>query len=285
MTDVVATLSEPLAYGSDSPAPVRLLDGGSAANTAAWLASTGNHVTLIGRVGADAAGELARTTLERGGVRTRLTVDPDLPTGTCIVLVSPDGERTMIPDAGANAALSRSDVPLSLFDATTHLHVVGYALLNEGSRDAARHAIRSAHANGTTVSIDPSSAGPLEGRGPEAFLSWVAGADLLLANADEARTLTGLTDATEAARALTTAFAEVVVTLGAGGALRVGRDQKDPVHVAAAPVEVVDSTGAGDAFTAGYLPATLDGADPQTALAAGCALAAQAVTRTGARPT
>ncbi len=284
MTDVVATLTQPLAHGSDSPAPVRLLAGGSAANTAAWLAATGHHVTLVGRIGADSAGETARTTLERAGVHTRLAIDPDRPTGTCIVLVSPDGERSMIPDAGANAALSPSDLPSPMLDATSHLHVVGYALLNQGSREAARRAIDLARSAGSSVSIDPSSVGPLTTLGADRFLSWVHGSDLLLANADEARTLTGVTDVAAAASALTEAFNEVVVTLGADGALWVGRDQDQPVHVAAQRVDVVDSTGAGDAFAAGYLPSALDGCDPETALAAGCALAARAVTRTGARP-
>lgn len=285
MTDVVATLIQPLVHGSDSPAPVRLIAGGSAANTAAWLASAGHHVTLVGRVGADPAGETARAILERAGVRTRLAVDPDLPTGTCIVLVSPDGERSMIPDSGANAALSSSDIPPELFDPSTHLHVVGYALLNEGSRGAALHAIKLARSAGATVSIDPSSTGPLTTLGPEMFLSWVDGTDILLANADEARTLTGLDDPATSATKLTSTFTEVVVTLGSGGALWASRSHPEPVHVAAQPVEVVDSTGAGDSFAAGYLPAALNGADPRAALTAGCALAAHAVTHTGARPT
>ena len=128
-------------HGSDSPAPVVLTAGGSAANTAAWLAATGTPTVLVGRVGADLAGDAAVSALERVGVTVHLARDPDRPTGTCIVLVSPEGERTMVPDAGANAALARSDVPAGLFDPASHLHLSGYALLNDGSRDAARHAI------------------------------------------------------------------------------------------------------------------------------------------------
>ena len=108
MTDVVAQLSGPLVHGSDSPAPVVLTAGGSAANTAAWLACDGHaHGARRSRRGRTwrATQRSPRSRARRGQVR--LARDPDRPTGTCIVLVSPEGERTMVPDAGANAGLVR----------------------------------------------------------------------------------------------------------------------------------------------------------------------------------
>jgi sugar/nucleoside kinase (ribokinase family) len=279
MVDVLVRLSGPLAPGSDAPAVIRFHGGGSAANTAAWLAEAGAEPALVGRVGEDERGRAARDELREAGVHALLAVDPELPTGTCVVIVAPDGERTMAPDAGANDALSDADLADDLLVPAGHLHVAGYALLRDGSRPAARAAISRALERGVTVSVDPSSAALLS---PE-FLGHADGAGLLLPNLDEARMLSGELDPERAARALAARFGEVVVTLGAEGAL--WTDGRESVHAEAVPVEAaVDSTGAGDAFAAGLLAARLDGAAPGEALAAGARLAAEAVARPGGRP-
>ena len=169
----------------------------------------------------------------------------------------------MAPDAGANDALADADLADELLASAEHLHVAGYALLRPGSRPAARAAISRALERGMTVSVDPSSAALLS---PE-FLDHAEGAGLLLPNADEAQMLTGESDPERAARALAARFGEVVVTLGAEGAL--WTDGRESVRAEAVPVEAaVDSTGAGDAFAAGLLAARLDGAAPAEALAA-----------------
>ncbi len=275
MRDVVATLAAPVAHGSDTPAAIAERGGGAGANVAAWLARAGAPVTLIGRVGDDPAGRAAADGLRAEGVDLRLSVDPELPTGTCIVLVEPGGERTMLPDPGANAALVAEPLPAGAI----HLHVAGYALLRPGSRAAARALIAAARDAGATVSVDPSSAAPLAAA--PRFLDWVAGADLLLPNRDEAAVLTGVAEPEGAARALCAEVGEVVVTLGAGGAL--WSDGDAVLHVPAFPVPGADSTGAGDAFAAGLLAARAAGAGPADALRAGCALASRAVARVGAR--
>ena len=110
-----------------------------AANVAAWLARAGVEVTLIGRVGDDAMAEVALSGLD--GVHLHVTRDPERSTGTCVVLVAPGGERTMLPDPGANDALAATDLPE--FDGDI-LHVSGYALLRPGSRAAALEAIERA---------------------------------------------------------------------------------------------------------------------------------------------
>jgi ribokinase len=278
MVDVVARLGGPVAPGSDSPARVAFQGGGQAANTAAWLAVAGARVALVGRVGADAAGREAVDELGALGVETRIAVDPDRSTGTCVVLVTPDGERTMFPDAGANAALAVADLPDDLFEVGGHLHVAGYALLRDGSRSAALSAVERAGAAAMTVSVDPSSAALLS----DGLLRVVKGVDLLLPNDLEARALTGLSDPSTAARALSETFAEVVVTLGEDGAL--WTDGSEVLQVSSQAADVVDTTGAGDAFAAGLLAARVRGASPQEALEAGCALAGRAVAVSGARP-
>jgi len=279
MVDVVVRLSEPLARGSDAPARIRFHGGGSAANTAAWLAAAGAEPVLVGSVGDDERGRGARAGLVAAGVDARLAVDPELPTGTCLVLVGPDGERTMAPDAGANDALSEGDLFDELLGECNHLHVSGYSLLRAGSRLAAIAAVQRASKTGMTVSVDPSSSALLSAQ----FLDWADGADLLLPNASEAHALTGDSDPERAARALAERFGEVVVTLGPAGALWTDGDAV--LRAAAAPVaEVVDSTGAGDAFAAGLLSAHVAGMSTAEALAAGCKLAARAVSQAGARP-
>ncbi len=284
MTDVVALASGPMTRGSDTRARVRFGGGGSAANTASWLATTGVPVTFVGRAGDDLLGRAAVAELQALGVHLRVALDPDRPTGACVVVVTPDGERSMFPDAGANAGLSPQDLPADLFVAGHHLHLSGYSLLTEGSRTAALAALARARNAEMTVSVDPASVGPLRAVGVDQVLGWLDGVDLLLANEDEACLLAGLPDPLAAGRALTERFPEVVVKLGADGAAWCGRDAGAPVVVPAVPVDVVDTTGAGDAFAAGFLPADLAGATPAEALAAGCAVAARVVVQPGARP-
>jgi len=133
MVDVVARLSGPVAEGSDSAAQVSWAGGGSAANVAAWLALAGvERPVLVGRVGDDPQGAAAVAELEAGGVEPRVAVDRELGTGTCIVLVAPNGERSMLPDAGANDALRPGDLTDDLLEPGGHVHVVGYALLRGG---------------------------------------------------------------------------------------------------------------------------------------------------------
>jgi sugar/nucleoside kinase (ribokinase family) len=276
MVDVVARMSGPLAHGSDTPASVSYRPGGAGANVAAWLAVCGVPVTLVARVGDDEAGRGALERLRGHGVEVSAVArDAERATGTCVVLVAPDGERSMLPDAGANAALEPDDLPSGAFAGGAHLHLAGYTLLRDGPpRAAALDALRRARANGTTISLDPSSAAPIERFGAARFLELAGNPDLLLPNRDEAEALAGTTDP----RALAAHAREVVVTLGADGAR-----WSDGRVVVAAPAavadgaRVADTTGAGDAFAAGFLAAWLDGAAPGGALQAGNALAARAL--------
>jgi sugar/nucleoside kinase (ribokinase family) len=284
MVDVLARLPGPLAVGSDTPAPITVGGGGSAANTAAWLASLSVPVAFVGRVGDDDGGRAARDDLAARGIDLALSVDPQLPTGTCIVLVDVDGERTMIPDTGANAGLRPDDVPTDLLAASGYLHLSGYALFGS-ARSAALSALRVARAAGLGISVGAASAAPLRAAGAERFLAWT-GTDLtLFANRDEARVLSGADDPESAARWIGSRAGRAVVTCGADGA--VWSDGERVVTRAAAgvaPGALIDSTGSGDAFAAGALAAWAAGADPAAALDAGHALAARALSTPGARP-
>src|SRR6202046_4786419 len=162
MTDPVAHATLPLARASDTPAKVTTHGGGSGANVAAWLGADGADVAFIGRRGADIAGRNRDMELMGYGVDARLVMDPERPTGTCVVMVTHKGERTMLSDPGANAALSPDDLPHDLFIPGAHLHVSGYTLLSDGSRAAALAALDFAGQVGMSTSVDGASAAPLE---------------------------------------------------------------------------------------------------------------------------
>lgn len=284
MTDAVARAKFPLARASDTPAVVTMHGGGSGANIASWLAVEGSEVAFIGRRGADITGRNRDMELMGYGVDARLVMDPERPTGTCVVLVTHKGERTMLSDPGANAALSPEDLPRDLFGGGGHLHMSGYTLINEGSRDGLA-ALDMARRSGMSISVDCASSAPLERTGAEPFLEWTDGAKLLFANTDQAKVLTGRDDPAAAAKVLTAWFPQVVIKLNAEGSLWFSNNRPEPVRAPAEVVDrIVDGTGAGDAFTAGFLPVWLDGKPAAEALAAGNALAAKCISNLGARP-
>ncbi|MGR4883777.1 carbohydrate kinase family protein [Streptomyces sp. LARHCF249] len=286
VTDVVAVHPEPLAPATDTAARIRTLPGGAGANAACWAARTGAaEVRLLARVGTESARWHERALLD-AGVLPRLVVDREEPTGTVVALVGKDAERTFLTDSGAALRLCPADWTPSLLDGVAHLHLSGYLFFADSSRELALVALRAARARGVPVSVDPASAGFLAVLGPQRFLDAVAGAGVLLPNEDEARLLAGLPEPAGVARAaarLSRRIPLVVVTRGAAGAL-VAEGGRITAEVTAEPARAVDSTGAGDAFTGGFLAARLAGADPAEAARAGCRAAALAVTRLGGRP-
>ena len=282
MADVVAAVSAPLAHASDTPAEIRSTPGGGGANVAARLADHGVPVLLVARAGDDAAGRISLEGLTRHGVELEVAIDELHATGTCVVIVEPGGERTMLPDRGANAALEPADLPIDEFAGDAHLHLSGYTLLDPGSRPTGLVALEHARAAGMTISVDPASAAPLQEVGAHNFLGWTRRANLLLPNAEEAAVLSGARDPEAAAWVLAKDGREVVITLGDQGALWSDGDRVERAKASPAPA-AVDSTGAGDAFTAGWLASRLQGADPTEALAAANFAAAQAIQRAGAR--
>jgi sugar/nucleoside kinase (ribokinase family) len=267
--DVLVTASGPAVRGADVPARIRTSAGGAGANTAAWLAHLGAEVTLVARVGDDAAGRAAAADLSGHGVRAALAVDPELPTCTVVVLLDA-GERTMLSDRGAAARLSPADLPR--LDGADHLHLSGYVLLDASSRPAGLAALAAARAAGLSTSVDPQAAPALTA----GFRDHVRGVDLLLPNADELAALGG------SAADLLDAVGAVATTHGPRGAA--WEDGSGRWQVAAPAVDVLDPTGAGDAFDAGLLVAWLAGAGPEEALRAGCAAGAAAGAGPGARP-
>ncbi|AKJ13852.1 sugar kinase [Streptomyces incarnatus] len=285
VTDVIARHRGPLAAGTDTAAAIRTLPGGAGANVACWAAYAGcADVRLLARVGEDASAWHERE-LVAAGVRPRLVVDPTAATGTVICLVDTGAaaERTFLTDSGSSLRLEPADWSDALLDGVGRLHLSGYLLFTEPSRELARTALAAARARGVPVSLDPASAGFLVRLGLDRFLAFAEGLDVLLPSRDEACLLTGLPDPADAAAKLSRLAPLVVVKAGADGAL-VARSGGAPARIPATPAVPRDTTGAGDAFTGAFLAGLLAGADPEEAAARGCRAGAEAVERVGARP-
>ncbi|MFD7275985.1 carbohydrate kinase family protein [Streptomyces sp. NPDC059862] len=285
VTDVVARHRGPLAAGTDTAAVIRTVPGGAGANVACWAAHWGcAEVRLLGRVGKDAADWHERE-LAAAGVRSRLVIDPQAPTGTviCLVDTGASAERTFLTDSGASLRLEPGDWSDTLLDGVAWLHLSGYLLFSEQSRALVALALASARARGVPVSLDPASAGFLAELGVDRFLASVEGVEVLLPSQDEACLLTGLPDAADAAAKLSRHVPLVVAKQRADGAL-VARSGTVHTRVPAAPARPLDTTGAGDAFTGAFLTALLAGAEPEAAAADGCLAGARAVEQVGGRP-
>ena len=238
---------------------IELRAGGSAASAALAAARLGARAAVIGRVGTDAAGRLVADELAAAGVEPMLAFDDDARTGCVIVL----GGTSVVADPGASARLAPEDLPATL--AARAVLVSGYSLLQPGPEAAARAALERARTD--FLALDAASARLVEVFGVDRFWDATATVGVLLADADEARALTGL-EADEAALVLAQRYAVVCVKLGSGGAL--AATGGTIVHAEVEPLAVDDTLGAGDAFAGGFLCSLARGADLGVALRAGC---------------
>jgi len=279
--DVVAVPSGPIRTDTDTVSSIRFRPGGSAANTASWLGSVGAEVRFIGTVAAD---DVARHSLEleASGVSVHLEPHATLPTGAIVVIV--DGEtRTMLTERGANAVLDPDLVTDELLSTASVLHLTGHTLFGMAEPSRFTALIARARAAGVEVCVDPGSAGYIADFGVDAALGYITGATIIVPNLEEGRALTGLVDPIAVAAALAELFPLVALTLDASGVV-VARSGEQPVLIEAVPTSIVDPTGAGDAFTAGFLAGLVSSGDALDAARAGVALASRAVSSVGARP-
>ncbi len=252
--DIATHLGRPVAAGSDTPGVIRFRQGGSAANTARCLARLGVRTTFIGAVGRDRWARPLTDALRHDGVRVH-AVRVAGPTGRLVALVAPDGERSFVTDRSAADGLTAAAVNARWLRGADVLHVPAYSLLAPTVTEAVERTVALARGEGARLSIDLASAAPLLAAGPATMRRRIAGLapDLLFGNLDEVEAMTGARDGL----ALLELAPLVVVKAGPAGCLVLTRDRSDArglrVAVPAQARPASDTTGAGDAFDAGFL--------------------------------
>jgi len=250
--DVVLAPARPLQASSDVPGRVALVQGGSAANTARWIARLGGRASLIAAVGRDPTGRALVKAIRSDGVTPRVSRVAGTRTGRIGVLVAPIGDRSFVQDRGAAELLRASELRAAWFVGADALHLPIYSLLGPLG-DAGRRALELGRAAGLAISIDLASIGPLltGGRRAARALIHEVGPDILFATAAEVDALLGLGQLDDLLELASIA----VVKRGAKGATVLARDGAEVLRFEAAtkPLSAADTTVAGDAFDAGFL--------------------------------
>lgn len=263
----------------------REMSGGSAANSMAGIAAMGGNAAFIGQIAEDQLGLIFEHDMHALGVHfdtPPLIGGP--PTGRCLILVTPDAQRTMNTSPGASHELSADALDADLIASASILYLEGYLFGPDKPRAAMTKAIEIAHGAKRKVAFTLSESVCIAGR-KEGFGRMIesGGVDLLFANQNEALQLTGRTDLENALAELRAKVPTLVITKGSDGAIAIENGER--VTIPAAPVGyVVDTTGAGDLFAAGFLTARCRGASLERCLWTGAIAAGEVIQHYGARP-
>ena len=265
--------------------PAREISGGSAANSMAGVAALGLDAGFIGQTADDQLGAIFAHDMTSLGVRFDTPPLADgLPTGRCLIIVTPDAQRTMNTCPGASHELSPRALDEQMIRSAAVTFLEGYLWGPERPRHAMLRAAQIAHEAERTVAFTLSESLCIPGR-KEGVLGMIEGGmvDILFANEDEATLLAGAADLDGATARLQQLVGTLIVTRGPAGAIAVERGRR--VEISAAPVEkVVDTTGAGDLFAAGFLAARCRARPLERCLEAGALAAAEVISHFGARP-
>jgi ribokinase len=282
MVDLLAAIDQPLQFASDTPAVITRSLGGSAANTAAWLGTHGYSVRLIAATGDDEARAEILAGCKNRNIDAFLERIDGARTGTCIVIIDHNGERTMLPDTGANAALTHNWASTHLVG--DHLHLSAYPLFQPDTAASMISLLEQCTVEGKTSSIDLASAAPLRAH-RSIVLQACEFVDIIFTNEYEARALLNEpvdSPHEELMSALSNLAPLTVLKCGQNGAWAILN--QDRIHHPALQVPVADTTGAGDAFAAGFLGEWFQTQQPAPSLEAGIRLASEVVQRVGAGP-
>ena len=265
--------------------PAREISGGSAANSMAGAAALGLDVAFIGQVANDQLGEIFAHDMVSLAVRFETPpLAPPPPTGRCLILVTPDAQRTMNTCPGASHELTSVSLDAELIRSASVTFLEGYLGGPARPRAAMLEAARIAHSAGRTVAFTLSESLCIGDRKAGVRGMIEAGtADILFGNEDEVRHLTGCSALVDCLALLSKHVRTIVITRGARGAIAV--EPAEQVEIAAAPVaRIVDTTGAGDLFAAGFLAGRCRGRSLKGCLETGAAAAAEVISHFGARP-
>jgi sugar/nucleoside kinase (ribokinase family) len=264
----------------------RETSGGSAANTMAGVAALGGRAGFVGQVAADQLGEIFTHDIRALGVEFLTPAkDGGEPTGRCLILVTPDAQRTMNTFRGAAHQLSADALDAEQIRTAAILYLEAYLWRSPGPRRAMEQAMAIAHEAGRKVAFTLSDIACIAPHRDEMMAMLGAGAiDLLFANENEIRELAELADRDAAIAALQDKVPLIVVTCGSEGALAVERGRKASVPIARIGTGVVDTTGAGDLFAAGFLVGQARGRGLEESLRIGSIAAAEVISHFGARP-
>ena len=264
--------------------PGREVSGGSASNTVAGLAALGSKTAFIGQVADDQLGEVFAHDLRAAGVHFDTAVRPGQPTtARCLIFVTPDGQRTMNTFLGASQFLPASALDETLIASGAILYLEGYLWDPEEPRAAMRKAIEIARANGRKVAFTLSDVFCISRHGDD-FRKLIADGliDILFANENELLALCGKEDFETAVRHVHGQVPVLVVTRSEQGAMALVGDER--VEVPAEPIaKLVDTTGAGDSFAAGFLHGQAQGRSVKDSLRLGALCAAEIIQHYGAR--
>jgi sugar/nucleoside kinase (ribokinase family) len=260
------------------------ISGGTVPNTCAGLASFGGKAAFIGRIAKDQLGAVFAHDIRAVGVAFETEpVSGGAPTARCLILVTPDGERTMNTFLGAATELNCNDLKPELIQASKILYLEGYSYDGQKAKEAFHEAASIARAAGTTVALSLSDPFCVD-RHRASFLEFIRhGVDLVFANENEALSLYETQDFDAACERLAGDCKLAAVTRSAKGSLVISGGQR--VHVEAEPVaKVVDTTGAGDLYAAGFLFGHARGLDLATCGKLGSLAAAEIISHIGPRP-
>ncbi|HET9754928.1 MAG TPA: carbohydrate kinase family protein [Candidatus Limnocylindrales bacterium] len=253
VVDVVLKPERSLEHGTDVPGRVFFVQGGSAATAARWLGRLGARSSLIAAIGRDAAGRALVEAIRSDGVTPRVVRVAGARTGRIGVLVTPDSERSFVTDRWAALQLQPGDLKPAWFAGADALHLPLYSLIDEPLSVAGRRGIELARGANAAVCVDLASIGPLLARGRRAARTLIeeVAPDILFATASEAEGLLGR----YAVEGLLDLAGIAVVKRGSKGATVLAREGEARLRfeVATEPIAATDTTGAGDAFDAGFL--------------------------------
>ena len=269
----------------DAMGPAKEISGGSAANTLAGLAALGAKCAFIGQVADDQLGEVFAHDIRAGGIAFDTPARAgDPPTARCLIFVTPDGQRTMNTYLGASQFLPPAALDEAAIASAKILYLEGYLWDPEEPRAAMRRAIAAAKGAGRKVAFTLSDAFVISRHGDDFRKLLAAGEiDILFANHVELAALTGEDDFEAGLAALASQVPLLVVTCGADGAVALANGER--ARVSAVPIaKVVDTTGAGDLFAAGFLAGHVAGRPLDECLTMGAVAAAEVISHYGARP-